>query len=373
MERTGLSGVLDSLFEGYLQMKKVFLILICIFLSLQLWGEETEKKPITFDSLFIFEKGEIGRDSLILYLTGKMFWQNGDFFESIPYLEAYLYQNPEAEFSPDALLYIADSYQKLDLSAMGLKIFSELNNRFPFSKSGIWALKKMGDIYFSKKDYSRAKLLYLNFIYHNFNLKLKDSAFFQIERCNFYLGIYQHPTEIFQNFLQKYPKSKLCPELKFELGNYYFSIGEFSNAISKYNELIKTIPEISWLDSVYFQLAMTYHAQRDWKNAIKILKPFPNKFPKSSLRNQAYQLLIECFLAEKNYLAAIDSLNSLIKRTPTENKNKYYLQLVNIYEELGLYNEVIDIYQIMLHNKKDETMQERLKEKIKDLRLKIKG
>ena len=352
-------------------MKKFILFIILILFSTQLWSNESEFKYGTFDSLFIFQKGEIKGDSLFLYFSGKMLHQNEDYYESIAYFEEFLNNHPSDSLSSYALFNIAESYLKMDFTEMAFTIFTELNDRFPFSKPGILALKQKGDIYFSKEDYSKAKLLYQNFIYHNIDLNIKDNAFFQIERCNYYLELYEYPTDIFQNFLKKYPHSKICPDLRFELGNYYFKIGKYTESINEYKKIINMQPEVSWLDSVYFQLSSIYHKQKDWKNATKNIHNLIQNFPESILKIPAYQLLIDGLLEENNFLLAINTLNSTIQSTHPDERNEYYKMLARIYEKLGLYNEVIDIYQIMLNNEKDEEKQELFRNKISNLRKKI--
>ncbi len=352
-------------------MKKFILFIILILFSTQLWSNESEFKYGTFDSLFIFQKGEIKGDSLFLYFSGKMLHQNEDYYESIAYFEEFLNNHPSDSLSSYALFNIAESYLKMDFTEMAFTIFTELNDRFPFSKPGILALKQKGDIYFSKEDYSKAKLLYQNFIYHNIDLNIKDNAFFQIERCNYYLELYEYPTDIFQNFLKKYPHSKICPDLRFELGNYYFKIGKYSDSIIEYKKIIDMKPEVSWLDSVYFQLSLIYHERKDWKNATKNIHNLIQNFPESILKIPAYQLLIDSLLEEDNFLLAINTLNSTIQSTHPDERNEYYKMLAKIYEKLGLFTEVIDIYQIMLNNEKDEEKQELFRNKISNLRKKI--
>ncbi|MEA3474915.1 MAG: tetratricopeptide repeat protein [Candidatus Cloacimonadota bacterium] len=351
-------------------MKHFLPLIILILFSIQLWSNELEIKLDSIDSLFIFKKGKIQGDSPFLYFSGKMLQQNREYYESIAYFEEYLCKNPEDSLSLYALFNIADSYLMLDYTDMAFTIFSELNDRFPFSKLGILSLKKMGDIYFSREDYSKAKLLYQNFVYHNFDLDIKDYAFFQIERCNYYLGITKHPTEIFQNFIKKYPRSKLCPELRFELGNYYFKIRKYAESINEYNKIVDINPEVSWLDSVYFQLALIYHEQKDWKNTIKNINNLTQNFPESNFKKKAYKLLIDGLLAENNFLLAINTLNSTIQSTRHDERNEYYQMLADIYEKFGLYNEVMDIYQIMLQNENDEEKKEMLHNRISELRKK---
>ena len=349
-------------------LKNSILLIILILFPIQLGSSELDIKSTSIDSIFIFETGKITGDSLFLYFSGKMFKQNADYYESISYFEEYINQNPEDTLSSYALFNIAESYRNLDFTDMALTVFIELNNRFPLSKQGILALKKMGDIYFSREEYSKAKLLYHNFIYYNSNLDIKDYVFFQIERCNYYLGITEQPTDIFENFLEKYPRSKFCPELRFELGNYYFKIGKFSESIKEYNKIIDIKPEVSWLDSVYLQLSLIYHEQKDWKNATKNIHNLIYNFPESSLKITAYQLLIDGLLVENNFLLAINTLNSTIQSTHPDERNEYYKMLARIYEKLGLYSEVVDIYQIILNNEKSEEKQELLRNKITNLK-----
>ena len=350
-------------------MKKTFLILICIFLSFQIQAEEIENSFQNFDSLFTFEKGKIELDTFSLFFSGKIFYNNKMYFPAIQYLEEYLSQNSDGTYIPNALFFIADSYKKLHLDYMALIIFSELNDKFPSSKFGIFALKKMGDIHFSKEKYARAKLSYFDFLYHNFDLSIKDSAFYQIERCNYYLGLYSYPRDIFTNFWKKFPHSKLCQNLRFELGNYYFNIEKYSEAIIEYENLLSDFSELSWMDSVFYQLAVSYFNQNDFINSKKNIDLLLKNFPETKLRKKVYKFLLSSLLAEGSFLSAIDTLNSLISSSPDEEKNEYYQQLANIYEKIGLRKELIDIYRIMLNNEEDKEAKKIIIEKIRNIEL----
>ncbi|MBC8313562.1 MAG: hypothetical protein H8E33_04905 [Candidatus Cloacimonetes bacterium] len=350
-------------------MKKIILILSCIFLAFQIQSAEIENSSQNFDSLLTFEKTKVEFDAFSLFFSGKILYHNKMYFHAIQCFEKYLSQNSDETYVPNSLFFIADSYKKLHLNFMTLTIFSELNDKFPTSKFGIWALKKIGDIYFSEEKYAKAKLSYSDFIYHNFDLSIKDSAFYQIERCNYHLGLYSYPSEIFTNFWKKFPHSKICPNLRFELGNYYFNIEKYSEANVEYENLIADFSELSWLDSVVYQLAESYFNKNDFVNTKKKLDYLLEKFPETQLRKKAYKLFLKSFSAEGDFLAAIDTLNSLIHLNFDEDKNEYYQQLADIYEKIGLHKELLDIYQIMLNNEEDEKAKKIIKEKIECIEL----
>jgi len=324
--------------------KNIFLLLLLIIATCL--HAQYEPTPIV-------DKDTQTHDSLIVFFSGKFHFDNELYGQALQDLENYVHGNPDGLFAAEAMYFAGKSYVALDSTNTAISVFDKNYEDYPFDDYGILSLREIGNIYFSLMDYEKAKLYYTHFIYFNSSLKDKDHAFLQIEKCNYYLGFYDNPTEIYTQFIKKYPKSSKVPKLHFELANYYVTIQNYDEAIKEYTSLIETYPHSTWLDSVYYNLSIVYKTQNKWDKTVETTIALLNRFPDSDLKSNSYEMFIDGLVANQQFLYAIDTLNYIIEVAPQEEKNEYYQLLAQIYEELGLNKELVYIYQIMIQNETD--------------------
>jgi len=326
-------------------MKKILIILVFLLSTASLHAQ------LELNS--VVDKEGQNQDSLIVFFTGKLDFDNKLYGQSIKGLQEYARDNPNGLFVAEAMYVIGKSYVALDSMNTAILVLEKNYKYYPLDDYGILSLREIGNIYFSQKDYKKAKLYYTQFIYFNSPLKDKDHAFLQIEKCNYYLGLYSNSTEIYTQFIKKYPKSSKVPRLQFELANYDVTVHNYDEAINEYTFLIETYPHCTWLDSVYYNLSIVYKSQNNWEKTIETTIALLNRFPDSKLKSDSYELFIDGLVANHQFLQAIDTLNYIIETAPQEEKNEYYQLLARIYEELGLNTELVYIYQIMIENETD--------------------
>ncbi|HHI87598.1 MAG TPA: hypothetical protein ENK03_01490 [Candidatus Cloacimonetes bacterium] len=326
-------------------MKKIIFLLLLLMIATCLHAQ--------YESIPSVDKVTQTHDSLLVFFSGKLHFDNKLYDHAIHDLEDYVHGNPDGLFAAEAMYFVGKSYVALDSLNTAISVFEKNYEDYTLDDYGILSLMEIGNIYFSLKDYEKAKLYYTHFIYFNSPLKDKDHAFLQIEKCNYYLGIYEDPTEIYTQFIKKYPKSSKMPKLQFELANYYVTIQNYDEAIKEYTSLIDTHPHATWLDSVYYNLSIVYKTQSKWEKSVETTIALLNRYPNSKLKSVSYELFIDGLVANHQFLQAIDTLNYIIEAAPQEEKNEYYQLLAQIYEELGLNKELVYIYQIMIQNETD--------------------
>ncbi|MCD6328954.1 MAG: tetratricopeptide repeat protein [Candidatus Cloacimonetes bacterium] len=326
-------------------MKSIIIILFFLLSTAYLFAQLEITPAVT-------KEGQ-DNDSLVVFFTGKLDFENKLYDTAIKKFKEYALDNPDGLFSAEAIYMAGKSYVALDSINTAIQVLEKNYNDYPLDEYGILSLREIGDIYFSQQDYEKAKLYYTQFIYFNSPLTDKDHAFLQIEKCNFYLGIYKNPTEIYTQFIKKFPLSSKVPKLQFELANYYVTVSNFEEAIKEYTSLIDTYPHCTWLDSVYYNLSIVYKSQNNWEKTVETTIALLNRFPQSDLKSDSYELFIDGMIANHQFLQAIDTLNSIIETAPQDEKNEYYQLLAKIYEELGLNQELVYIYQIMIENETD--------------------
>lgn len=224
------------------------------------------------------------------------------------------------------------------------------------------SLKKLGNLYFSQKNYSKAKLYYSKLFPKLTNQEEKEKIYLQIEQCNYCLGNYESPTQVYFNFIQKFPNSAKVPEFRYKIALFFEQLKQYDRAITEYRILInkyslqdyKVHSQQLTLDSLYYKIAILYNKQKNYNKSISILDTLIKNFPDSQLIDDAYQCKVDNYLADLDYRLAINLLVNLIEQDTTETSIKLYQQLADIYEKISVFEEMINIYQILRQYSKVE-------------------
>lgn len=351
-------------------MKQALIASLCIiitftFIPLSIKAKSNLTQPDSITALP--DSLTSNNDSIMIFLRAKLFYHSQNFENAIKYFKLFINQNPEHPLLPLALYSLGEIYSKIDRIEDANSTYSRLSWNFPNNPYAIRALKNCGDLYFTQEDFDRAKRCYWNFVYFNAPRKLKDEAFFQIERCNYYLGIYDNPTEIYQNFIKKFPHSQKSPQLTYKLAKYYMEVENYKDALENFKILLSTYSQSVPTDSIYFDMATAFYRRGNFCSSIDTTISFLKNFPNSELKNSALQNLQNSFLQFENKLEAIKKLNLLIETVPYKKRNNYYKILAKLYQDLGFYQQVISIYNLMIHNTEKEEDTETLKRELKKI------
>jgi len=325
-------------------MKKIIILLLLLIMHTILFAQQ-ESDTVSNNNQ--------NSDKFILFINGSYSFEHKLYDQAIQKLLEYAETDKSNLFAAEAMYLVGKSYAALDSIDTAISILEQTYEDYPFDDFGVRSLYEIGNIYFAQKEYQKAQLYYTRFIYFNSPLKVKDEAFLQIEKCNYYSGIYKNPTEIYLKFIEKYPRSSLVPKLRFELANYYVTILDYPAAVKEYNSIIDTYPHCTWLDSVYYNLSLVHKTQNNWEETVNTTITLLNRYPDSKLKSTTYELFINGLIANHQFLQAIDTLNYIIETAPQHERNEYYQLLAQIYEELGLVKELVYIYQIMIQNETD--------------------
>ncbi|MBS3741935.1 MAG: tetratricopeptide repeat protein [Candidatus Cloacimonetes bacterium] len=349
-------------------MKKYFFVLLLLTLLISVSAfADIKNQLIIPDSLLASDSTQIITDTLSFFLQANLFYEAQDYKKSAIYYSKFIETDNKHPLVPVALYLLGNSYNYLDQKEKAIEVYKYIYEKFYWNYYAIISLKNCGDLYFEKKDYQTANRCYWNFVYYTEPGRLQDNALFQIERCNYYLGIYEKPTEIYKNFIQKFPHSAKSPELNYKLANYYMEVENFEEARMQWEKILENYKYYFSADSIYFKLAKTDYELNNFESCIDTTFYLLQKFPNSKLRAAAFLLMEEALVEQENRLQAIKKLNVFIENIPQSKRNNYYKILANLYQEIGFYQQVISIYNLMIHNAKSEQKKDELASELKKI------
>ena len=104
-------------------------------------------------------------------------------------------------------------------------------------------------------------------------------------------GVYSSETEIYENFIIKYPDNPLSPIMLFRLASYYRLTENTDEALEKYSILMTNSLYSSYSDSAAFLIADTYSSIERRDEAITFLKQYAY-LQSDTLKTQKYLLKI---------------------------------------------------------------------------------
>lgn len=121
----------------------------------------------------------------------------------------------------------------------------------------------------------------------------------------------QKAINLFQIYLQKYPRSRRASEIYFQLGYSYFQINKGSVGKTYYERLIRNYPKSAYLEDAHFHLGEYYFDQAKWRMARKHYdraSRFQSKFYSFSLYKIAW-----CLFNEGKFNLAMNFMTRVIR------------------------------------------------------------
>lgn len=175
--------------------------------------------------------------------------------------------------------------------------------------------------------------------------------------------------DIYEKYLELYPKDREAPTILFKLGSYYRRVGAYNLAIDRFYDIINMSIAISKDQlPVYkhisikaqLEVAETYFLMEDYQKAIKLFTRM-----ETDTLNEAEQEVINfkksyAYYKTENYKPAQAGIESFIKQYPESSLTAESMYLLAIiYERLGQQEEAIKQVETLLMHKESPKSEHR--------------
>ncbi|MGL6154656.1 MAG: tetratricopeptide repeat protein [Cetobacterium sp.] len=276
----------------------------------QLYKQGQYKVAVDESLNFISKYPDSKYNKNIILRLGKTYYFEGDYNNSIRYLDMALTKDPSKSEKNDIYLYLMRSYAGLSDYEVAYKYLNAIDKSSEFYQK---ALLDLGNHYLETGKYIDAQNQLVEL------LKIEKTKYYDDAVMSLALATYNN---------SQYIKTTVY------LDEYY-----------KGNEKDKNYPLVCYLyGSSYYKLNEISKSKAAFKKVIDL-------YPESTYGKKAILTMVEISLNEKNIQLATDYLNRL-KGTPEE---KEAIKLfANYYVIAGKYNEAIDYYKkIIGENRSD--------------------
>ncbi len=94
------------------------------------------------------------------------------------------------------------------------------------------------------------------------------AAIYALARQKLEQGLTQRARELFQDFLQRFPKDELAPNAQYWLGETYYAEKKWNEAIVEFQKVLKEHRSSDKVPDAFLKIGMSFQAQGDCHNAL---------------------------------------------------------------------------------------------------------
>lgn len=148
---------------------------------------------------------------------------------------------------------------------------------------------------------------------------------------------FKKAVNLFQIYIQRYPKSKRADEVLFHLGYSYFQLGKANQGKINYERLIRQYPKSLYLEDAYFHLGEYYFDTRNWKSARSYydkVSRFNAKFYSFSIYKIAW-----CFYNEGKVEKAMNFMVRVINNSKKSSRFSFVHEALNDLSSFYVYSK----------------------------------
>lgn len=236
--------------------------------------------------------------------AGELFKQNKR--ASAKQFQSFIKLYPKDRLVPEAEFMVGECFFSLDpTSSEALKKFQSVVNRYSSSKQAESASLRIAEIYYNRKDYSKAldslekaETRYAKGYLQYERLLLKAQCYIILQR-------FEEAEKILTNLVSKQQAYE-----EDERFNYIFGLVNYQ--LGKDDLALKNLEEVDLPEALLFSSKSLVRLKKPLLG-IEKLKDLINKYPETSLQERVNYLIGEAFFAAKDYISAIHSYERFLQ------------------------------------------------------------
>jgi tetratricopeptide (TPR) repeat protein len=339
--------------------------------------------PILLDIYNNSNDGFLKND--IEYYLAKVYYKLEKYNESADYFSKL---ENDKNYGEEAKFYVAWCYlglKKYDIAIEKFKVISgDSGNSYRYD-----ALLKIGDIYYNTKKYQKAADTFDAITKRDdIDEKQRGWAAYNYEWTLFKMGKYQSSIDVSDNFLKKYPNSPIAPQIQLNKGKFYYSKENFKKARDEFQRLLLQysnsnealeakyyiglcLLKMKKIDKayVYFDELNKDPSSEKWGTLalfkLTSILVLEEKYRKAAVN---YKKLLDMDIEQSIYENVLFNLGIVYKKLRQyDNAKRYFeklaettkdidlkgetlLKLGEIYQIMGLYKRVEEVYSYVIVN-----------------------
>ena len=280
-------------------------------------------------------------EPIIYYSIGDAQFNMEKYDSAIVNYEKVLSQFPSSQYVFDAVTGIQYSYVAKGNPEKAVSFLGEFVSQNPTLSYADQLMFKKGEIYYSLRQYDKAKIEYKSFTTGYPNSKLVADGYYWIGKSAQNLDQSEEAILNFEKVFNSYKTSELASASVLEMGLIYRSSKNYDAAINIYNRGISELIKSAKIPEFQYNKGMTLLEKNNFQEAYSIFEEVFVYNPGTVFGDKSKFELALINIAAKRFTNADEYLTSLSENRTDElgAKSQYYLGQ-SLYDQ-GKYNEAI--------------------------------
>jgi tol-pal system protein YbgF len=298
-----------------------------------------EAKDLFQKYLFLFPEGEDRMKAQ--YFVGESLYQLGKYGDAIDAFQKVVEHYPkEAPLVADALNRIGDSFLKLGNPGGAMMFYERVVKDYPNTHQAEYA---QYSISWMKTPQLKVKPV----------ARFTEDVLLQMAKTSFLKKDYTKAKEEFLEFLKAFPKSPHAPYAKLKVGECNYYLGNYQDALKEYEEVVKRWGESKWANYAQYSIGWAYYRMKKYEEALEAWNELREKYPRS------------------RYIEALDEIEPKVKKEVRKKewealyrdaKSEY--KMGNLGSSYKKFQELINKYPDSPYTEEAKKMLSKIKEKM---------
>ncbi len=254
-----------------------------------------------------------------LLLRGIASCNDARYAESIADIGNFLERQPWHPRRDEALLWLAESYERANMVENAATALQQLLDQFPTSPRREEALYNLGWALFRLRRFDEATTIF-------------DRLLSEFPRTRFALDVtlrkadilyltkrYADAARLYRQIVKTTPSSDEGEYALYQVGQSLYRLGDYNNAAEQFRLFVRNFTESAIADDAVYNIAWIRMLQGRWNDAISMFETLLKSYPTSELVPQARFYIAQCTYNSGLYVRAIELYRQFLADNPTSN------------------------------------------------------
>ncbi|MCX6148968.1 MAG: tetratricopeptide repeat protein [Ignavibacteriales bacterium] len=216
------------------------------------------------------------------YVVGWIYFQKGKFFDAINNYNVLIERYPKSPLIPVAYNSIANSYFNLGKYDSAKTFYDKVLSDFPNTNFSFDALNGIKDSYIADGKPDQAITLIDSYIAENSKVSFADQLVIKKGEIYYSLRNYEKAKLAYKDFINFYPNSSLVPDAYYWIGKSASNLKQNEEALLNFNKVISSSLNSEMGVSAVLETGKIYFDLKNYDTAIEIYERAINKLPPES-------------------------------------------------------------------------------------------
>lgn len=205
-----------------------------------------------------------------LYTIGWIYFQKKDYAKSITQNLSIIAKYPNTKLEPVIFNSIGDALFNLEKYDSAIVNYEKVLAKFPSSQYVFDAVNGIQYCYVAKSNPDKAATFLGEFVSKNPSLSYSDELLFKKGEIYFSIKQYEKAKNEYKAFTSAYPKSKLVPDAYYWIGKSAQNLGKNDEAIFNFEKVLMDYKNSEFASASVLEIGLIHRSNKNYDAAVKI-------------------------------------------------------------------------------------------------------